>query len=87
MALPRHRLVLARGPFVKDAEVQLMQDERIDMLVSKNSGGSSTYAKIEAARTLGVSVVMVRRPKPPEAETLSDLDAVMTWIGAHRGAP
>jgi precorrin-6A/cobalt-precorrin-6A reductase len=83
-ALPKCKLILARGPFALDDEIKLMRHERIEALVTKNSGGRATYAKIEAARTLGVNVVMVRRPKPPEAETLHDLDAVMTWIGAHR---
>jgi precorrin-6A/cobalt-precorrin-6A reductase len=87
MALPRHRLVLARGPFAKDAEAQLMRDERIDMVVSKNSGGSSTYAKIEAARDLGIPVVMMRRPQIDGAAELFDVDAVMAWLGAHRPAP
>jgi precorrin-6A/cobalt-precorrin-6A reductase len=87
MALPRHRLVLSRGPFTRDAELQLMRDERIDMLVSKNSGGSSTYAKIEAARDLGISVVMIRRPQTDGAAELFDLDAVMKWLAAHRAVP
>jgi precorrin-6A/cobalt-precorrin-6A reductase len=55
--------------------------------VTKNSGGGATHAKIEAARVLGIEVVIVRRPPPPEAETLHDLDAVMSWIAAHRPAP
>jgi precorrin-6A/cobalt-precorrin-6A reductase len=82
--LPECTLIIARGPFALDDELKLMRDERVEALVTKNSGGRATYAKIEAARTLGVNVVMVRRPKAPEAETLYDLDAVMTWIGAHR---
>ncbi len=86
-SLPDCKLILARGPFALEDELKLMRDERVEALVTKNSGGSATYAKIEAARALGVSVVMVRRPRPPEAETLFDLDAVMTWIAAHRGAP
>ena len=53
--------------------------------MTKNSGGRATYAKIEAARALGIEVVIVRRPPAPEAETLHDLDAVMAWIAAHRG--
>ena len=64
-----------------------MKRERIDALVTKNSGGRATYAKIEAARALGIEVVMVRRPAAPEAETLHDLDAAMAWIAAHRRAP
>jgi precorrin-6A/cobalt-precorrin-6A reductase len=86
-ALPDCRLILARGPFALDDELALMRRERIEALVTKNSGGRATYPKIEAARMLGVSVVIVRRPKAPAAETLHDLDAVMTWIAAHRGAP
>jgi precorrin-6A/cobalt-precorrin-6A reductase len=86
-ALAESQLILARGPFTLADELALMREERIEMLVTKNSGGSATVAKIEAARTLGVSVVMVQRPKPPEAETLTDLDAVMAWIAAHRRVP
>jgi precorrin-6A/cobalt-precorrin-6A reductase len=87
MALPRHRLILARGPFAKDAEVQLMRDERIDVVVSKNSGGSSTYAKIEAARDLGIPVVMMRRPQTDCVAELFSVDAVMAWLDAHLPAP
>ena len=86
-ALPDCRLILARGPFALVDELALMRRERVEALVTKNSGGLSTYPKIEAARILGVSVVIVRRPKAPDAETLHDADAVMAWIAAHRGAP
>ncbi len=86
-ALPECRLILERGPFALADELALMRDERVETLVTKNSGGRATYAKIEAARTLGVGVVMVRRPKPPDAEALYDLDAVMEWIAAHRAPP
>jgi precorrin-6A/cobalt-precorrin-6A reductase len=87
MALPRHRLILARGPFAKGAESQLMRDECIDIVVSKNSGGSSTYAKIEAARDLEIPVVMIRRPQMDCTAGLFEVDAVMVWLGTHRGVP
>ena len=64
-----------------------MRDERIETLVTKNSGGAATYAKIEAARASRRRGRDGRRPKPPEAETLHDLDDVMAWIAAHRAAP
>jgi precorrin-6A/cobalt-precorrin-6A reductase len=64
-----------------------MGNERVEALVTKNSGGGATHAKIEAARALGIEVVIVRRPPASEAETLHDLDAVMTWIDFHRPAP
>jgi precorrin-6A/cobalt-precorrin-6A reductase len=79
-ALVDCRLILARGPFALRDELALMRDERVDTLVSKNSGGRATYSKIEAARMLDVEVVIVKRPNPPDAETLHDLDAVMAWI-------
>jgi precorrin-6A/cobalt-precorrin-6A reductase len=86
-ALADCRLILARGPFALHDELKLMREEKVEILVTKNSGGRATYPKIEAARTLGVGVVVVKRPKPPEAETLHDLDSVTAWISAHRPSP
>jgi precorrin-6A/cobalt-precorrin-6A reductase len=85
--LPDCKLILARGPFSLAEELALMQREQIETLVTKNSGGRATYAKIEAARTLGIEVVILRRPPAQKAETLHDLDAVMGWIAAHRATP
>ncbi len=59
---PRNRVILSRGPFSLDSEKKLMVDNQIDVVVSKNSGGEMTYAKIEAARMLGIDVVLIRRP-------------------------
>ena len=64
-----------------------MKRERIEALVTKNSGGRATYAKIEAARALGIEVIILRRPPAPQAETLHDLDAVLGWIRDHRRGP
>ena len=86
-ALPNCKLILARGPFALADELALMGNEGVLALVTKNSGGGATYAKIEAARALGIEVVIVRRPRPPDAETVHDLDAVMSWITCHRPAP
>jgi precorrin-6A/cobalt-precorrin-6A reductase len=85
--LPRHRLLLARGPFALEDEQNLMRAERIDMLVTKNSGGEATYAKIEAARALGLTVVMIRRPATASAGELTDSAAALAWLDAHRPAP
>jgi precorrin-6A/cobalt-precorrin-6A reductase len=86
-ALPDHKLILARGPFSVPDELALMKREGIETLVTKNSGGDATYAKIKAARALGIEVVIVRQPPAPEAEALHDLDSVVAWIAAHRPAP
>ena len=88
-ALPRRRLILARGPFSRAGEEALLREERIDMLVSKNSGGDATYAKLEAARALGLPVVMVRRPARPPVPQAGSVAEALAWLdGAGRkGAP
>jgi precorrin-6A/cobalt-precorrin-6A reductase len=86
-ALPGAKLILARGPFAFPDEERLMREEGIDLLVTKNSGGAATYPKIAAARRLGVTVVVVRPPSPPNAETVTDLSAALAWIEAHRPVP
>jgi precorrin-6A/cobalt-precorrin-6A reductase len=86
-ALPNHRLILARGPFAIDDEIALMREANIDVLVSKNSGGKATAAKLAAARALNIEVIMVERPRPEDVPTFEKLDAVMGWIADHRPAP
>lgn len=86
-ALPRRRLILARGPFGLEDEIALLRQEAIEILVSKNSGGAATYPKIEAARRRGVKVVMLKRPPSGGAPALHDLAATLAWIEAHRPAP
>jgi precorrin-6A/cobalt-precorrin-6A reductase len=86
-ALPGAKLILARGPFALADEERLMREEGIELLVSKNSGGAATYPKIEAARRHGVTVVVVRRPTGPNAETATELPAALAWIEAHRPPP
>jgi len=75
-----HELLLARGPFTLDDEIDLLRTHRIDRIVSKNSGGPATYAKIEAARALGLPVVMVERPARPATDTADSLEAVTAWL-------
>lgn len=63
---PRHRLIQSRGPFTVDDEKKLMRDNQIDCVVTKNSGGAMTQAKLTAARELGIPVIMVQRPALPQ---------------------
>ena len=80
MSLPEVCVVLARGPFSVEDERALLCNERIDVLVTKASGGEATHAKILAARELGVPVIMLRRPPMPDGPVAADVDGVMAWL-------
>ncbi|MGB7235675.1 MAG: cobalt-precorrin-6A reductase [Rhodococcus sp. (in: high G+C Gram-positive bacteria)] len=78
---PNHRSLLTRGPFDVDDEIALLRDHRIDVVVSKNSGGAMTEAKIIAARALGVTVVMIERPLLPVGDVVTESpEAVVDWL-------
>jgi len=81
LPLHHYELILGRGPFGAAEEEALMRRHRIDLLISKESGGESTYGKIAAARTLGIPVIMIRRPPPPDGvEIAKTTDAAITRI-------
>ena len=79
----RFEVVLARGPFDLDSERRLLESHAIDVIVSKNSGGAASWAKIEAARALGLPVVMIARPPPPPGERVESVAAARAWTEAH----
>lgn len=77
-------LVRQRGPFDFEAERRLLHDEAIEIMVSKNAGGGATYAKIEAARALGLPVIMVERPHKPTGTVLAGPEEAMAWLAHER---
>jgi precorrin-6A/cobalt-precorrin-6A reductase len=85
-ALPhelRHaRVIAARGPFEVPDEIALLERERVKAVVSKNSGTRATYAKIEAARRLGIPVILVQRPTLPEGAVVATADEALEWLEA-----
>ena len=81
---PRTTTLLARGPFGLDAERALLREHRIDVLVTKNSGGPMTRPKLDAARELGVRVVVVQRPPEPAVPTADDVGTAVAWT-RHAG--
>jgi precorrin-6A/cobalt-precorrin-6A reductase len=82
--LPPHvELIIARGPFHLEDELTLLKQHAIDIIVTKNSGGGATYAKLEAARALGLPVIMVRRPALPDAPSVEAVDDALHWLEQH----
>jgi precorrin-6A/cobalt-precorrin-6A reductase len=82
-ALPQRRLILARGPFDFADERDLLRNKKIDLIISKNSGGEATYAKIEAARALKIPVILIRRPAPQACAQAHSVADVRTWLESH----
>jgi precorrin-6A/cobalt-precorrin-6A reductase len=80
--LPRHhQLVLSRGPYRYDDEFALLSKHRIDALVTKNSGGDMTRAKLDAAAALDIPVVMVARPRLPGWVTaVGTVQEAVDWV-------
>lgn len=74
-------LNLARPPFSKQDELALMRRFRITYLVTKNSGGAQTAAKLDAADFLKIKVVMIDRPPLPAAPSVESVAAAMEILG------
>lgn len=83
--LPDARYITARGPFAPDDEIRMLEESGIETVVSKNSGGSASYGKIDAARRLGLPVIMIERPRrlgdtPANGVTVPDIAAALASV-------
>ncbi|NKY88087.1 cobalt-precorrin-6A reductase [Nocardia veterana] len=82
---PRHRLLLARGPFTVAEETDLMREHRIEVVVTKDSGGESTAAKLTAARDRHIPVVVIDRPElPAGGDRVDSVAAAWEWLLRNR---
>ncbi|MGW6898000.1 cobalt-precorrin-6A reductase [Streptomyces sp. NBC_01718] len=82
----RMAVLLDRGPFTLDGERELIRRHRLDVLVTKDSGGDATAPKLAAAREADIPVVVVRRPPVPEGVPVAATpDAAVEWLAGLRG--
>ncbi|WP_050770384.1 precorrin-6A/cobalt-precorrin-6A reductase [Sulfitobacter indolifex] len=76
-------LIFGDPPFTVTAETALFRDLAVDLLICRNLGGEASRPKVDAARALGLPVILIERPRLPEgARCLTNLDAMMDWV-AH----
>jgi precorrin-6A/cobalt-precorrin-6A reductase len=77
---PDGRFQVGRPPFSVADEIAFFKAEAIDWLVVKNSGGAASRSKLDAARALGLPVVLQRRPVLPSAEKVETVEACLSWL-------
>lgn len=80
LPLPRTEVLVSRGPFTQAGDEALMVAHGIELVVSKNAGGTGAYAKIAAARALGLPVIMIDRPDIPARKEVTGPDEVLDWL-------
>lgn len=77
--LPRQHLVVDRGPFDVQGDRRLMEAHAIEIVVCKNAGGTGASAKLDAARALGLPVIMIDRPALPARREVHAVADVLRW--------
>lgn len=78
--LPNAVYITARPPFNVESETELLKKYKINYIISKNSGGQATEAKLTAARNIGIPVIMIKRPPRPEGLHVKTAQEAMEWI-------
>jgi precorrin-6A/cobalt-precorrin-6A reductase len=76
-------VIVSRGPFTLQSELEMLRSRGMAWIVARNSGGDGARAKIDAARALGLPVIMIARPQLPERLRVESVAEVMEWLG-HR---
>jgi precorrin-6A/cobalt-precorrin-6A reductase len=84
---PRREVLLDRGPYTLEGELALIDGHDIDVVVTKDSGGEHTRAKLDAARTRELPVIVMRRPPRPAAKTVTGVDEVVAWVSERDRLP
>ncbi|MBY0225003.1 MAG: cobalt-precorrin-6A reductase [Hyphomicrobium sp.] len=80
LPLPQSEVIVARGPFTEEGDLDLMRSRHVAWVVTRNSGGSGARAKIDAARRMEIPVVMISRPDMPGRHTVATAGEVMAWL-------
>jgi len=81
---PNGQFLVGRPPFSVADEVALFERLKVDWLVVKNAGGAAPRSKLVAARQLGIPVLMLARPAPPEGRVVDSVSRALAWVEGVR---
>ena len=87
LPLPDATAIIARGPFTVQGDTELLRSEAITHIVAKNAGGAGAEAKLIAARSLNLPVLLIDRPAVPARAIRTTLEGVMGWLADHGATP
>jgi precorrin-6A/cobalt-precorrin-6A reductase len=82
LPFPDAHVIVDRGPFSVEGEIELLTAHGIEWVVTRNSGGEGAYAKIIAARRRGLPVIMIGRPSMPCRNRVQTVSEALDWL-AH----
>ena len=77
---PNGEFLIGRPPFSVPDEVELFTRLEIDWLIVKNAGGEASRSKLDAAREMGLKVLMIERPPPLDAPCVATIEEVLAWV-------
>jgi len=80
LPLPDAEVIVSRGPFTREGDLALMRERGIAWLVARNAGGDGARAKIDAARELGVPVILIARPQLADRPRVESIEEVLAWL-------
>jgi precorrin-6A/cobalt-precorrin-6A reductase len=63
-----------------ESEMDFLMEKRVDWMVVRNTGGGSAQGMLEAARSLGIPVAMIRRPRQPAVPRTQTVSEAVAWI-------
>ena len=82
LPLPNHKVIIDTPPFVEEQEIALLEEHKIDLMVSKHSGGSLP-AKITAATKLKIPIILIHQPPPPVGRKTTCIEEALVWLKAR----
>lgn len=79
-------IIAMQGPFTKEMNIQLLKKYSIEILVTKDSGKvGGTIQKLEAAKEIGIHVVIISRPKENQESVFEDIHKLLDEVSEIYG--